>query len=425
MAMTSLDHLPDKLNAADRSQTSNNLLLTINKLDLTLDQVHRCHRCHRCLSVNTMVLLRRIHRSVPIQEVRHDPMDNHKIIMVLLRTVYRKDNIAATRVVADPVLQIELRMATILECSLELLRWTLHLMVRQERMEEVSVEVAECLARKALEGRLRMARIQMHFPTHPAPVRPGLISNNAAPPPRQPPVRQYNNTAGPGAQTPQSSARPAPAQDMPVTHEELRRLTQMVQTNPGDSRAQLLLAKKMVEASTVLADEGGRADPKTRSRNREKYIFDAHKIVKRLVGAGDTEAMFYLADCYGRGSLGLQADVKEAFNLYQSAAKQGHAQAAYRVAVCCELGQEEGGGTRRDPLKAIQWYKRAATLGDTPAMYKMGMIQLKGLLGQPKEPREAVIWLKRAAEKADEENPHALHELVSTGCAFQSHTDKA
>jgi TPR repeat protein len=121
--------------------------------------------------------------------------------------------------------------------------------------------------------------------------------------------------------------------------------------------------------------------------------------------------MFYLADCYGRGSLGLETDNKEAFSLYQSAAKAGHAAAAYRTAVCCELGNEEGGGTRKDPLKAVQWYKRAAMLGDTAAMYKMGMIQLKGLLGQPQNPREAVVWLKRAAERANTENPHALHEL--------------
>ncbi|PTB70544.1 HCP-like protein [Trichoderma citrinoviride] len=59
----------------------------------------------------------------------------------------------------------------------------------------------------------------------------------------------------------------------------------------------------------------------------------------------------------------------------------------------------------------VLWYKRAATLGDPPAMYKVGMILLKGLLGQPKNPREAVGWLKRAAERADAENPHALHEL--------------
>ena len=61
----------------------------------------------------------------------------------------------------------------------------------------------------------------------------------------------------------------------------------------------------------------------------------------------------------------------------------------------------------------MQWYQRAATLGDVPAMYKLGVVQLKGLLGQPRNPREAVTWLQKAAERADEENPHALHELVS------------
>lgn len=262
---------------------------------------------------------------------------------------------------------------------------------------------------------------------HPVPVRPGLMPiNGAPPPPKQAPVRQYNNGPSPGMRSPPSSNPPSgqPAAEGPVTHEELQRLTQMVQTHPGDMVLQLVLAKKMVEAVSVLADDGGRADTKTRNRNRERYIFDAHKIIKKLVAAGDTEAIFYLADCHGRGLLGLQPDLKEAFNLYQSAAKLGHAQAAYRVAVCCELGQEDGGGTRRDPLKAIQWYKRAATLGDTPAMYKMGMIQLKGLLGQPKQPRDAVVWLKRAAEQADVENPHALHELASRNrIRAKYHTD--
>lgn len=167
----------------------------------------------------------------------------------------------------------------------------------------------------------------------------------------------------------------------------------------------------MVEAASVLVDE--RADPRTRNKSREKYILDAHKIVKKLSNNGYSEATFYLADAYSRGSLGLESDTREAFKLYQSAAKAGHAQAAYRVAVCCEIGHEEGGGTSRDAVKAMQWYKRAATLGDTPAMYKMGIISLKGLLGQPKNAKEAVVWLKRAAERADEENPHALHELVS------------
>jgi len=256
------------------------------------------------------------------------------------------------------------------------------------------------------------------LPAHPAPVRAGLMEgspvNQAAKPA---PVRQYNATPSPmqlsdPSQKPGSSnSAESKRESVPVTHQELDRLKQATARNPNDMATQLILAKKLVEAAGVLVDE--RADSRTRSKSREKYILDAYKIVKKLSGNGYTGATFYLADCYTRGSMGLESDTREAFKLYQNAAKAGHPQAAYRVAVCCEIGQEEGGGTSRDPVKAMQWYKRAATLGDTPAMYKMGIVSLKGLLGQPKNPREAITWLKRAAERADQENPHALHELVS------------
>lgn len=255
------------------------------------------------------------------------------------------------------------------------------------------------------------------LPAHPVPVRPGLMPQSGAPQPstRPPPVRQYGN--GPTQQQqPMSAGAMAPRasldrQDAPVTAYDLNLLQQKVKGSPQDYKTGLLLAKKLVEAASVLSKEGGRADAKTAQKNREKYIFDAHKVLKRLINVGYPDAMFYLADCHGNGMLGLERDSKEAFNLYQSAAKSGHGPSAYRVAVCCELGAEEGGGTRRDPMKAIQWYRRAASLGDTPAMYKLGMILLKGLLGQQKNPREALSWLKRAAEKANRENPHALHEL--------------
>ncbi|KAJ5402239.1 uncharacterized protein N7487_008135 [Penicillium crustosum] len=211
---------------------------------------------------------------------------------------------------------------------------------------------------------------------------------------------------------PQPAMVPGGAAQTPVTIEEIQRLQQQARGNPSDQKTQLLLAKKLVEASTVLVGDNSRLDPKTKAKAKEKYVMDAHKILKKLVTAGYSEAQFFLADCHGEGLLGLEVDPKEAFSLYHSAAKQGHAQSAYRVAVCCEIGQEEGGGTKRDPFKAVQWYKRAAALGDTPAMYKMGMINLKGLLGQARNPREGVSWLKRAADRADEENPHALHELA-------------
>jgi TPR repeat protein len=209
---------------------------------------------------------------------------------------------------------------------------------------------------------------------------------------------------------PPTGAAPTPQpQEAPVTEDELERLRATVKGDPGDQASALKLSERLVEASEVLVAHI--PDPKARSRLRDRYLADAHKILKKLASAGNMDAMFFLADCLGRGLFGNEPDDKEAFTLYQSAAKLGHAKAAYRTAVCCELGHEDHGGTRKDPLKAIQWYKRSATLGDPPAMYKMGIIQLKGLLGQPKNPREAVGWLKRAAERADSENPHALHEL--------------
>lgn len=194
-----------------------------------------------------------------------------------------------------------------------------------------------------------------------------------------------------------------------MSPEELERLRNMVKSNSQDQQTALRLAKKLIEAADILVTNI--PDPKARAKARERYLIDAQKILKKLSSAQNSEAMFTLADGNGKGLFGGEPDNKEAFSLYQSAAKLGHAAAAYRTAVCCEIGNEEGGGTRKDPLKAMQWYKRAATLGDTPAMYKVGMIMLKGLLGQQRNPREAISWLKRAAECADIENPHALHEL--------------
>ena len=252
------------------------------------------------------------------------------------------------------------------------------------------------------------------LPSHPAPFRPGLNGNTPAGQASKPaPVRQYNAAPSPGSGKPESKKR----ESIPITHQELERLKHEAVKKPDSQSIQLNLAKGLVEAAAVLVDE--RADPRTKSKAREKNTTDAYRIIKKLSSNGYPDANFYLADAYSRGSLGLDPDVREAFKLYQAAAKTNHPQAAYRVAVCCEIGQEEGGGTARDPVKAMQWYKRAATLGDTPAMYKMGIISLKGLLGQPKNVKEALIWLNKAAERADQENPHALHELVSLSSLFE------
>lgn len=251
------------------------------------------------------------------------------------------------------------------------------------------------------------------LPHHPVPIRAGLTPNGPGQPAKPVPVRHYNNSPASAASSAQPNRSSADPFAEPVTKAQLDHLRADLDANPYSNKRALIYAKKLVEASTVLASEGGRADPKTTAKNREKYINDAYKRVKKLVSSGYPEAQFYLADCYGQGLLGLNPDPKEAFSLYQTAAKAGHPQAAYRTAVCCEIGPDEGGGTRRDYPKAVQWYRRAATLGDSAAMYKIGVVLLKGLLGEQKNISEAINWLKRAAERADKDTPHALHELAA------------
>ncbi len=179
-----------------------------------------------------------------------------------------------------------------------------------------------------------------------------------------------------------------------------------------DPEAQFAFAKYLIEAAKKVNDP--KDGPKQARKYRDNLLSESLKLIKRLATTGMdlgkppyAEAQFFLANCFGNGSLGLQVDHEKAYNLYVQASKQNHPAATYRTAVCNEVGA----GTKRDHHRAVLFYRKASALGDTAGMYKLGMIMLNGLLGQPRNPREAVVWLKRAAGQADEENPHALHEL--------------
>ncbi|KAI8371542.1 uncharacterized protein BYT42DRAFT_580639 [Radiomyces spectabilis] len=183
-----------------------------------------------------------------------------------------------------------------------------------------------------------------------------------------------------------------------------------------DPQKLLDLAKYLLEAVSQLCVDPN--DPQRSQKIKEAMMMEAQKIVKKLANqggigkAGYPEAQFFLATCYGVGSMGLQVDVEKAFNLYIQGSKQNHPRCTYRAAVCYEVGS----GTKRDKSHAMQFYRKAANLGDPSAMYKLGVILLKGFLGQPKAPREGISWLKRACQQADEDHPHALHEL---GLAYE------
>lgn len=177
-----------------------------------------------------------------------------------------------------------------------------------------------------------------------------------------------------------------------------------------DPEAQFGFAKYLIEAAKILGDEVSKRDARSGRKYRDMLVAESLKLVKKLATGTDAyaDAQFFLANLYGTGQLGLQVDHERAYQLYMQASKQNHPAATYRTAVCNEIGA----GTRKEPNRATLFYRKAAALGDTAAMYKLGMILLGGLLSQPRNPREAITWLRRAANQADEDNPHALHELA-------------
>ncbi|KAG1778670.1 hypothetical protein EV702DRAFT_1094565 [Suillus placidus] len=193
----------------------------------------------------------------------------------------------------------------------------------------------------------------------------------------------------------------------PFTKEYIDQYRLRIKADP-DPEAHFLYAKYLIDAAKKIGADA--KDQRAVKKYRDLLLQESLKTIRRLAEQKEAydEAQFFLANCFGTGSLGLQVDHERAYHLYLQAAKQNHAAASYRVAVCNEIGA----GTRRDPQRASAFYRKAASLGDTAAMYKLGMILLLGSLGEQKNPREAINWLKRAAEQADEENPHALHELA-------------
>ncbi|EGW31688.1 uncharacterized protein SPAPADRAFT_62294, partial [Spathaspora passalidarum NRRL Y-27907] len=113
-------------------------------------------------------------------------------------------------------------------------------------------------------------------------------------------------------------------------------------------------------------------------RLKRALLKEAVHYLKRLSDKGYVEAQYLLGDAYSSGALG-KIENREAFVLFQSAAKHGHIESAYRTAYC----YEEGLGTGRDSRKAVEYLKIAAAKNHPAAMYKLGVYSFYSKMGLP------------------------------------------
>lgn len=153
-----------------------------------------------------------------------------------------------------------------------------------------------------------------------------------------------------------------------------------------------------VRAKESLSSYGAR--PQTPVVEHELKL-DAMSIVKFLVEQGHPEAIFMKAKWDEFGKFGERQDKKAAFMGYRQAAEQGWARAEYRMGMLYEHSN--------DVDKAIQHYYNGEQLGDSAAMYRLGMMALLGQHGQRQDYRRGIDLINRAADTADEDAPQGAY----------------
>ena len=90
---------------------------------------------------------------------------------------------------------------------------------------------------------------------------------------------------------------------------------------------------------------------------------------------------------------GAFVDEKEIADLYKLAAINGHAEAQYEFALCCEAGK----GVEQDKNEMMNWLWEASAQGFTLAEFQLGIHYV--LLDTPKDKKAGMDLLKKAAKK--------------------------
>ncbi|KAK7969517.1 hypothetical protein PG996_002040 [Apiospora saccharicola] len=165
--------------------------------------------------------------------------------------------------------------------------------------------------------------------------------------------------------------------------------------------------RKVSKGDGAPSNEEGQPSP-------AELVREAKSILTRLANGGYPFAQYYLADGYASGLFNKgKEDYNAAFPLFILAAKHGHAESAYRAG----LSYEFGWGCRKDPAKAIQYLRTAASKTHPGAMTRLGKACLAGDFGETRY-REGIKWLKRATESSDtiyNAAPYQLGTLYETG----------
>lgn len=128
-----------------------------------------------------------------------------------------------------------------------------------------------------------------------------------------------------------------------------------------------------------------------------------------LAENGDHEAQYNLGILYMKG-LGVEKDLKAAFNWYKRSAANGNTDAMYNLGIMYDKGRV----IYRSTKDATKWWKKAAELGNADAQFNIAVEYAYGRnLG--KDVPLALSWWKKSARQGHQDSRAALYRVYSEG----------
>ena len=134
----------------------------------------------------------------------------------------------------------------------------------------------------------------------------------------------------------------------------------------------------------------------------------AYKEFLAAAKEGHADSQFNVALMYEQG-IGVGKDEKEAVVWYGKSASQGNAAAQFNLGVLYENGR----GTKIDFAKANEWYRKASVQGDALAIGNLGMLYVRGQ-GVKENKVVGVALLLRSATLDPSPGNHAKQNLATT-----------
>jgi TPR repeat protein len=128
---------------------------------------------------------------------------------------------------------------------------------------------------------------------------------------------------------------------------------------------------------------------------------------QRAVDLGHTHALFSLAHCFKNG-MGVARDERQAVKLFRRGAELGDSAAMFCLGMYLKFG---GANVLINAPEAVSLFQRASQMGHFLSMHRLGRCYLRGL-GVAADRQAAIVLFQRAAAMGSDEAKLELAELL-------------